>query len=178
MAFADSSRSRDRRPFAGCVATAIALPPARVRGLAGRGRTQRAPQRRSLRPSCRRDRSPSGSSSTARGRRSTRSRRATTCRLRSTLQSGAVLPRQRRPARGDAAGRHAGSPVGRHQDPVVGRRPPTSRASAPIRCGRDPTTRGRRRGRGISVAVIDSGINARHNALQRPGAGHARLHRR
>ena len=88
------------------------------------------------------DRSPSGSSSTARGRRSMRSRRATTCRLPSTCRAGRCSSST--PASSRRCGRttrriicRATSGSGRRS------RPPTSRASAPTRCGRVPTTRGR-----------------------------------
>ena len=44
--------------------------------------------------------------------------------------------------------------------------PPTSRASAPIRCGAARTTCAAQTGSGVTVAVIDSGINVKHNALK------------
>ena len=76
---------------------------------------------------------------------------------------------ERRAARGAAAGRRGRASVGRRQVPddsaAVGPMP-SPKASAPIRCGRARATCRALSGRGVTVAVIDSGIDPRHHALR------------
>ena len=155
-----------RRLAIACVLLVLAASPAAAAA-------PRAPQRRPRRPPGRRVAGDRGDRARRRGRRSTRSRARYNLTITQVPAERRGAAGERRPARGAAAGRRGRSPVGRHPDPVVGRRrDATPRASAPTRCGRASDDAAAAVGaQGVTVAVIDSGIDPRHNALERPRAG-------